>query len=538
VIEKVTAALETTFEVLGNSRNESVVPILIGALDSSDGNLDERAIRTLVARRSKAGHVAVLSRWHMLSPQQRELILEGRGRMSGALRDAVLSGEDQLFENASELVEEFTEFDLVPTLVTLAENKKSEHAQAATELVVRLVNRLSEMVLGNRDKNDRRDPEAIRRYVLESLERSVERFRRHERAELIEAFVILAGPSCGLLKKIIDDPRHACYGTVVNTLSNSRSTGVIELLINFLKISNTSLGVLNVISRRADDPFVKRLLECTGVETLSKVQRNLGRINSFSWLTSDGPGIDRFSEEDQARCVKLITHSGMKQDDLLVILERELIYGEPAGRCAACEALALIPGDHPSQLVLRAARDPDPSVQAAATRQLRDRHLPGTMSLLLKLIDSPHEIVRNASRESLSEFSFENFLTRFEALSDDARRSTGTVVRKVDTETIPSLFAEMENKSRRARMRAIEMAEVMQLVPELSEGLLAMLEDEDHLVRAAAADALQLCQTSEVQEALQHAATDTSTAVQNAAKNSLATFVGLPEVQTRANLIS
>jgi len=504
------------------------VPILIGALDSSDVNLHERAISTLVARRSKVGHLAVLSRWHLLSTEQRELVLEGRGRMSGALRDAVLSDEDQLFKNACDLVEEFTEFDLVPTLVTLAENQKSEHAPAATKLVVRLVNRLSEMVHGQRDKNDRRDPEAIRRYVLESLERSIERFRRHKRAEIIEAFVILAGPSCGLLRKIIDDPHHACYSTVLNTLSNSQSTGVIELLTSFLKTANTSLSMLNIISRRADEPFMERLLECASVEVFPKVQRNLSRISSFSWLPADGPGVDRFSEQDQARCIRLVTNSGMKQDDQLKILERALIYGEPAGRCAACDALAPIPGDHPSQLVLRAVQDSDPSVQAAATRQLRDRHLPGTMALLLKLIDSPHEMVRNASRESLSEFSFENFLTRFEALNDDARRSTGVVVYKVDPETIPSLLAEMENPSRRARMRAIEMAEVMQLVPELSEGLVALLEDEDHLVRAAAADALQLCQTPEVQEALLHATTDPSAAVQNAAKNSLATFIDLP----------
>jgi len=524
----VTAALDTTFEVLSSSRNEAVVPVLIGALDSSDGSVYERAIRALVARRSKAGHLAVLSRWHLLTPQQRELLPEGRGRMSGALRDAVLTDENQLFENACELVEAFTEFDLVPTLVTLAENKKSEHAPAATELVVRLVNRLSEMAHGQRDKNDRRDPEAIRRYVLESLERSIERFHRHKRAELIEAFVILAGPSSSLLREILDDPHHVCYGTVVHTLANSQNSGVIELLIGFLKTANTSLSVLKVISRRADEPLVERLLECTSAKLLSTIRKNLGRIGSFGWLPTDGPGIDRFSEQDQSRCVKLVTHSGMKQEDLLTILERALIYGEPAGRSAACEALAPIAGDRASQLVLRATQDSDPAVQAAATRQLRDRHLPGTMALLLKLIDSPHEIVRNASRESLSEFSFENFLTRFETLNEDARRSTGMVVQKVDLETIPSLLGEMENQSRRSRMRAIDMAEAMQLVPQASEGLMTLLEDEDHLVRAAAADALQGCPTPEVQEALLHATNDNSAAVQNAAKSSLAAFAALP----------
>ncbi|MCA9230554.1 MAG: HEAT repeat domain-containing protein [Planctomycetales bacterium] len=523
-----TSALETTFDVLSTSRNESAVPALINALDCNDGHVYEGAIQALVARRNKAGHLAVLARWHILSASQRELVLEGRGRMSGALRDAVLADDSQLFENACELVVKFTEFDLVPTLVTLAENKISEHAKAATELVAKLTSQLSEIVYGPRDPHDRRDPNSIRRYVLESLERSVERFRCHGRSELIEAFVILAGPSCGLLKKILDDPHHPCYNTVVGTLANSRSAGVAQLLMDFLQRESTSLSVLNLISRRADPPFVARLLASTDDKSFPKVAKNLGRIRSFSWLQFDSPTIDSFEEQDQARCIKLITASGMNPDAILDILERALIHGNPAGRYAACEALAEFPGDRPSQLILRAVRDLDPEVQASATRHLRDRHLPGTMSTLLKLIDSPHEIVREASREALSEFSFQNYLSRFETLSDDARRSTGIVVRKVDTETIPSLLAEMENKSRKARMRAIEIAETMQLVPQLCEGLIGLLSDEDHLVRAAAADALQLCKTQEVLEALQHATTDSSAAVQNAAKSSLATFNSIP----------
>ncbi len=527
-----TAALETTFEVLTSSRNEAVLPVLISALGRPEGVIYESALKTLVARRSKLGHLAVLKQWHRLSPDQRKLVQEGRGRMSGALRDAVLTDEKQLFQNACELVEQFGEFDLVPTLVTLAENQKSEHAPLATQLVLRLVDQLSEMTHGPRNPRDRRDPESIRRYVLESLERSVERFRRHERAELLEAFVILAGPSSSLLNAILDDPRHACYDTVVSTLANSKSTGVLELLISFLKTRSTSLSVLNVISRRTDELFVERLLECARDETFSKVSKNLSRIRSFAWLKPDKIDIDRFEEQDQARCMKLATASGMKQEEILDLIEKFLSHGAPAGRYAACDALASIPGDRPSQMVLRAVQDVEPLVQAAATRQLRDRHLPGTMSILLKLLDSPHEIVREATREALLEFSFENFLARFETLSDDARRSTGMVVRKVDTETVAGLRAEMANLSRKKRMRAIEMAEVLELIPQVNEGLLDLLEDEDHLVRTAAADALQFCPTQEVFEALQQAATDSSASVQNAAKNSLSVFARQPTSPT------
>ncbi len=519
-----TSALDTTLKVLTSSRNESTVPVLIAALDSCDEQIFDGALKTLVARRNKAGHSAVISRWHQLSASQRELLSEGRGRMSGALRDAVLSGNLQLFQNACELVEEFTEFDLVPTLITLAENPTSEHAQAATDLVIRLVNHLSEMLYGTRDSNERRNPESLRKYLLESLERSVERFRRHKRTELIEAFVVLAGPHCGMLSTILDDIHHACYTTVVHTMAKSESKGILALLLGFLQTEGTASGVLNVISRRKDEAFVGQLLGSVSDEGLAKMAKNLKRIKSFAWLTKEEPGIDRFEEENQVACVKLIAATNLQQNEVLRVLEQALIYGGPSARLAACEALLPISGDRPSQLILQASSDSDPQVQAAATRQLRDRHLPGAMSILLKLIDSPHEIVREASRESLGEFSFENFVTQYETLSEDARRSTSMVVRKVDPGAAVGLLVEMEHKSRKHRLRAIEMAETLHLVPQVGEGLIGLLADEDHVVRAATADALQLCQTPEVFEALQHATTDSSTAVQNAAKNSLTFF--------------
>jgi len=516
-------ALEKTFDVLSNSRNDAVGPVLIAALESDDRAIFDGAIKSIVARRGKSAHMAVLGLWHELEPYQREFVIEGRGRLSGVLRDAALSDDTQLFENACELVEQFSEFDLVPTLVTLAENQKSKHATAATKLVLHLVDRLSEMVNGPRDYSDRRDPESIRRFVLESLERSVERFQRHERAELIEAFVVLGGPSCGLLRSILEAPHHPCYTTVVETLSSSKSSGVIELLLSFLRTDSTSLNMLNIISSRSDEVFVGSLLASTEDKAFLRIRKNIGRIRGFSWLTATEKVTARFDEQDQARCVKLATASGMKQDDQLEILKNFLRQGEPTARLAACEALASITGDHANRLILNATHDQDPMVQASAIKQLRDRHVPGAMTILLKEIDSPHEAVREATREALAEFTFKNFLAGFEALQEEARHSTGKLVYKVDPKTISGLAEELESESRKHRMRAIEMTEVMDLIPTMSQHLVAMLsDDDDHLVRAAAADALQFSPTAEVQEALHHALNDRSGAVQNAARTSLA----------------
>ena len=522
-----TASLQTTFEILSSSRNESAVPVLIGALESSDAAIYESVLKALVARRNRAGHYALVSRWHLLSVKHQGLVSEGRGKMSAALRDAILSEDDQTFQNACEIAEEFAEFDLVSTLVTLSENKKHKHSSPATALVVELTNRLSEMVHGHRDKKDRRDPNMIRRHVLESLERSVERFRKHNRTELIEAFVVLGGSSSGLLRKIIEDPRHACYLTVVHALSTSESTAVVELLLNFLESEHASQASLTIISKRADKAFLKHLLQFVGNDPTKKMKKNLSRIRNFAWLKADHWNIDDLDETDQERCAALVAASGMDQDHLLKLLEELLKKGQPGGRAAACEALGTVQGERFGRLVLDALSDSDPQVQATAARQLRDHRVAGAMGQLLNLIDSPHEVVRDAARESLNEFSLENYLNQFDALNEDSRRSNGELVAKVDKDFVSKLATELDSPSRNRRMRAIEISELTSQVGPMADALIERLEDADHLVRAAAAEALQLCPTVKVQQALQHAALDRSPAVQNAAKNALAAFAGM-----------
>ncbi len=522
-----TAPLKTTFEILSTSRNDAAAQVLIDAMQSSDATVYESVLKALVARRSRTGHASLVNRWHLLSAEHRELVREGRGKITAALRDGVLSDDSQTFQNACEIVESLGEFDLVATLVTLSENKKHKHSASATKLVAHLAYLLSEMIHGRRDKKDRRNSTVIRRRVLESLEKSVSRFRKHQRSELIEAFVVLGGSSSGLLRSIIEDSTHACHLAVVDALSTSNSTAVVELLLGFLQSDQASLASLKIISKRADKVFLHHLLRFVGNDPPAKMKVNLARIRGFAWLSADGWNVEQLDEADQERYAALVSTSGLKPKQQLTLLEYLLKKGQPAGRAAACRALASVQGDVPGEVFLEALDDTDPRVQAAATRQLRDRRVNGAMGLLLKLIDSPHEEVRDAARESLDKFSMENYLSQFDALNDDTRRSNGKLVAKVDKDFDSKLAKELASPSRKVFLRAIEIAELTNHVMPMADALIERLQDDDHLVRAAAAETLQLCPTAKVQQALQQAANDQSPTVKNAATIALATFAGL-----------
>jgi HEAT repeat protein len=513
--------LALTLDALARSRNDAATPTLLAGLESMDQDVFDGAVRALVRRTSKTGHLAVLRRLHTLSPTLRRAIGENQGRMGGALRDGLLSPDDQLFANACDVARESGEFDLAPTLLAVAEQSATERGRIATELVLGLVARLTRPMSDDESAGFSRHPETIRRSVLESLERSVERYAFHQRDELVEAFAALAGPDNPALRTILDSKFHACHATVVQMLSESAQPDVLELLAKFLMGHEAPPAVRAVVSRRTDGPFVEVLLRLPLKPSPMALEKNLSLIRSFACLASTDAVCKRLAPADQATAMRLVALSGAADEAKLDFAAALLARGAQPARLEACESLLPIAGQRSNDLVLAALDDEDAEVQAAATRQLRERHIPGTMARLIERASSPHAAVRDAARESLSEFSFDNFLGRYETLDDDSRRQTGALVALVDVHLNDQLRREMSSLVRRRRLRAIEIAETMGVTSRVADALIERLDDEDHMVRAAAADALAGCSVMEVRDALLAALGDRSYAVQNAARNSL-----------------
>jgi len=515
-------------ELLSSSFNEAAVEVLIAALGQDDRALVDGAIVALMRRRSKQGHLAVIGKLHEFSTDQRQLLRSGRGHINGAIRDAIVSGDNQLFANACELVEQLSEIDLVPALIAVAENLKSPHADQATQVVRSLVQQLSNSLRSPSAEPLRRNPGLMRRHVLENLERCVERFRQHKRLELIEAFVILSGPNSNLLRTILRSPHHACFTPVLQTLNENQSLGVIGLLIEFMQSTKAPHVVTQVVSRRVDDPFVAEFMAQADIGFSAKMRRNLQQIEKFAWLDPDslrpGDRLPPIARKYGRHAVRMVVAASLPRETKLKFLESILQLGSCASRLAACEALASIQGDWPNRLVNEALEDTDPAVQAAAALQMRNRQIPGSLPRLLALLDSAHQTTREAARDALQDLSFENYLCRFESLSDEVRRSTGPLVVRVDLQAVPLLLTELSADSRSHRLRAIEMAEAMALTTQISAALIERLQDEDHLVRASAASALQGCSRTDARIALQESLQDPSMAVQNAARASLATM--------------
>ncbi|HWB08138.1 MAG TPA: HEAT repeat domain-containing protein [Pirellulales bacterium] len=516
-----TEGLSLTFDLLSRTGNEAATGVLLAALDSRETAVSEAALRALLKRHSLAGHQQLLRRLHQLDPKWREVLLQYRGTMSHALRDALLSEDSQSCANACQAILWFHEYDLMPALITVLENELNPNATLAADTAVTLAEMFYEDLAATRNFKPRQDPRALRGHLVASLEASVTRYARHRRSEPVEAFAILVERENATLKQILFDPLHASYRPLMEILTRSPKPGVRRLLLNFLDDPQAPSSALNAIAHRNDAAFLKALLRKIGSEPSAAAKRNLARIEHFVWLKPGESLLFELDDAAQNSAVELLMASGVNRLEAFETIAQLLVNGTAGGRRAAAAALAQFHGNDANNLAIKALADDDPDVQAAVLGQLRERGIPGAVSILVGLADSPQPAVRQAARESLSEFSFPRYLASFDMLEDQVRRSTGLLVQKVDPDSVPLILEELASRSRRRRIRALQVVEAMQVVKEVEDAVIGALKDEDHLVRLEAARALGQSNTVEACLALREAEHDTSVTVRETAIDSL-----------------
>jgi hypothetical protein len=517
----VTSPLDITLDLLTKTPNEAADGVLLPALDSFVPAIRDGALRALLQRGNVEAQRYAVNRLHTFDAPWRTLIHEYRGRMSIAIRDAVLSPNLQLCKNGCELLLEFRDYELMPALVNAAEDDTNPNRVLAAHTLLQLAELLYDELAAPRDAYSRRDPQRIRQQVVGTLEQSLLRYNRHRVLAVLEAFLLLATRENATLKAILADPRNGNYLPLSDMLTHSPRPGVMRLILSFLDDAHAPSAAITLLAYRHDDRFVEHLLRKVGTEPSNAICHNLRRIENIAWLQSEEVILQRLDEAGQRAAVALAIRSGVNRRAVFKMLEGLLLRGKPGGRIAAAEALADFNGAEANALAMRALEDAEPEVQAKIVPQLRQRGIPGAVGKLIELLESPHTVVRTAARESLAEFSFKRFVAAYDMLDDEVRRSTGEMVGKVDADAVPLLIEELTAPARSRRLRGLSMAASMGLVQRIEFELHERLLDEDHLVRAETARVLAQCDTPDTHDVLREALADRSLIVREAAEASL-----------------
>lgn len=517
------SGLQATIETLSSTSNEAANAVLLEALDGRDRRVREAALEAILNRRNSTSQDALLDRWDQMSERWKEKIASQKSaRLAGAVRDAVLSQDPQQQSNGCDAVLWLREYDLIPTLINASVDASNPQSDLTASTLLLLCEQLQEEVAAPRDYRNRRDPNKIRDASVVALEAAVQKFDEHKRPEIVESFLLLARKENSTLRSLLEDASRRVSEVVGDLLATSTRPGVTRLLMEYLEDKRPPAAALQLLSKRSDIPFVRKLLKSIGDRNLAgTVSRNAKKISQIDWLNAEVDLLPALNDGEQAAAVKFVSATHVPEDDKLALLRRTLESGKPGGRRAAAIALPAFQGVEANQLAREALEDHDPEVQATIIRQLRERGVPGAVGRLVLLVDSPHEEVRNAAQECLAEFSFQRYISAFDMLEESVRWSTGDLVRKIDPNTVEELAEELQSSSRMRKLRALKAAPMVVAVDELRNLLIEALGDDDPYARAEAVVALSHSESPSIEQLIREASRDEHVVVREAAEEAL-----------------
>ena len=524
--------LEATLRVLAETHSEAVVPVLLAALDGGDGRIREEVIPLLLQRRSPDAENELLRRWPEMTGHWKQLIIRRDGWLTPAVRRAVLGTDLPLAAIACAAAAELRDYELIPVLVALACEKKNEISDLTLATLLSLTESLAEEVAAPRDYRNRKDPQLQKAHVLASLEKGAQTFDQHLRRELLEALLILAGRDNAVVGRILQEPTERAFAPLMDLLTHSSRPAIIRLMLSYLDASAAPLPALHALGKRRDITFLRQLVRRIGEDPQPVVRTNLKRIENIPWLKSQSFLLNALQEAEQPGAVRYIMLSGAPRQDVLDALAQLLRDGKLLGRQAASLALADFCGAEANAVVQMALDDREPTVRANIAAQLRTRGMAGSMNLLVAMLDSPHDVERQAARKAMEEFTFASYVASYDYMDEETRDKTGMMVRRIDERATALLREELQASSRSRRRRGLEMAQHMFLVLELQDAVAALVKDEDQYLRLEAVRVLGSCPTDISEQVLREALNDSQPLVQEAAQRGLAVLCPPREEET------
>jgi len=529
------AALDTTFHLLANSPNESATGVLIAALDSSQREVREQTLGAIINRKSYTAELALLRRWPELSERWKYKISDRPGWLSRAVRAAIVNGEPALFEIGCSAAVTTRDYEAVPHLVAAAIDSGHGGRRLAATAVLELAEQLAEELAAPRDYRSRRDPQLQRAQIIPPLEHAIERANGAQVKTFCEALLLMAHRENATLMRILNSAADPVHQRVTEILLTSTRPAIEALLLSYLDQPHAPHAAVEIVARRADLGFMRRLMRKLAAGPTPTERTNLRRMTSIPWLRENISLLDGLRDNEQPGAVHLAVESGLPREQSLDVLGYLARHGKLSARRLAAQALADFSDPVAAKLIVQLMKDDDPQVRAAAARQLRDRNIPGAIQRLAELLNSPHPEEREAAASSLHEFTFDQFAANFDQLSPESRFSSGALVRRVDPGAVQRVRDELSAPARGRKVRALELAVALDAVEELQSQIAALLADEDQFLRIEAIHALATYDSRATRDSLRDSLLDKNPLVREAAEVALSDLTQRDTVKLAAN---
>nr|WP_271958140.1 hypothetical protein [Rubripirellula sp.] len=468
---------ELSYAVLGRTRNEAAVDVLLSCLDSDLHEHQDMALSTLMQRREDRVPAKLLARWQQLKTSDHLLLKTRKTWFEGAVSQALKHrGSDTLTAIAAAESLELTKF--IPMLVDLGETGETEEIrQRATSATLKLAH-----ILGGRARCDR-DAPTFRNPALERLHESLGNINKHGNLALADAFLVLSLWGDSELRKVMREPT-PIRKLILERFLESSHIGVLDLLAGSIKRRQMDDHATALIQKRNDHAFRSVFLNSITPDPSSVVLKNLANIGMPASCRGDEKLLGKINENQIPALLHLYATCGTNPVKTLHLIASVAEKKNPAYDSVVCFALSQcsVPD---SEIIVRAALH----IANDETEVINNENA-RLLQRLIALIDHKDENIVRGIRRVIQPLHAESMLHRFQDLRPRSRRILGRVVMMVDPDALQRVSDAIRHPVLKNRIAAIAMADALAVVDLLSDSFEHIVQ-EDHLeARISAAEVM------------------------------------------------
>ena len=513
---------EKSIKFLGKSPNPASVEVLSKLLANPVSKIRVSAFEALFLKKEPEVYVLLFKHfvndeefWSgqtFLTPERLSRLADAAFRTeNAAVRDA-----------AAKAIIKYKLYETLPTVLIYLEGSD----EALSMLARKMISQLAELFYGDLasapTELDRRNLDRRREWFVQQLDGPIKRFAANGIDELITSLLVITKKDYDTMRTILGDHRSAACKRIADLLENGDHSSYIRLLLSYVPDGGAPAVIDEILTRRSDPLFVRKMLEMIGDNPSFDFREALKRFKGFDWFLPGNPELGKLVEGLEPCAVQLLMSSSMPKDRMVKLYRFFLERPSFESRRAAATAVRRLVGDEVNKMLLDFVNDSDATTAATVFRILKARGVEEVETVFPRLVERHDDEIRKAIYDTMPELHVESFASRFGQMTPGTARTTGRYVRLIDPNTFKVINDDIVSPIPIRRLAACNVAAVTGYATDFTERIIEIAETDDETnVRIAAITALGTILTKEAIETIKFLINDRSMDIRDAATAAL-----------------
>jgi hypothetical protein len=478
------SALNLTWDILASTPNGAADNLMSLAI-AEDVAIRRQGIAAILRRKSRSGAGKVLRMWGELTDDELRVVQDYPSVMLPVLEETLkgpmTSPEWPWALDAIRMLSLGTLLPLVIERLDACSDDRLRNRMLATLLELGAT-------LGDAARHGRDQP-SIRGPVLGRLCESARQTDARENPRLLEAFLVVSNWSDRELRIVLQEDDQAA-AAMADPLEHSRMPGVVQLVAGFIRRRQIPAVVRRTIELRADAAFRDSLFAAIGDHPTRVILRNLRQLRPLRVLDDWTTLVGRTPAKWHAGLLYAQTANSQDSIAQLTVILDVISRGSRRLDLAVVSSLSHCEPFAEETLMRAAVEVTNTDLSAIAKNPVAQ-----LLWRTIQLLDHSDAAVVAGLRGVLKPLHVGGFLRHIDSLPETNYQRLGGMVRLIDPNLTTVISDELRCPVMDRRLRAIKVARVCDVVPEV-ETLLIHAAIHDHREARLAAIETLGCGTS------------------------------------------